>query len=357
MMRSLSLPSVFAWLALASVAPGLTLQEGHFAAEILVADDIAVEAYKLDYSASRAGWQLELGLGANRYGMDYENSLFASSARLEESTTLANIAVSRDWGTSWQTTLGGRTYDGFSDYRSVWLAEYYRESWSAFPDYRRPDPQGHAVQLSATWHYTPGAGRMEVSTNFGRDRVTPAWAFDPSLGRPISSRESLNTVSGTVRVDQALNGWLKTALTATHQSTTDRENRLALGHVWAASAGPIAARVTIGYTREEPAFEGTFGGIAGEWAFLPAWTATVRYRVYQDSGEISASSFTASAPGLDTRETYLSLLWDRGDLAISLGVGFLASDYKPLSTENSFFGELYQDRDWVNVRAAASLSF
>ncbi len=61
--------------------------------------------------------------------------------------------------------------------------------------------------------------------------------------------------------------------------------------------------------------------------------------------------------GLDTRETYLGLLWDRGDLAASLGIGFLDTNYDALSTDNSFFGELYRDRDWLSLRAATSLRF
>lgn len=343
-------------LALGNIASGITLQEADFAAEVLSTDDITLEAYKLDYTASRENWTVKIGLGANRYGLDYVNSLFASSARLEETTRLADIAVTREWSKRWQTTLGISAYDGFGDYRSLWLAEYYRENWTAFPAYVAPDPHGHAVRLASAWNYS-GAGKVEVSADFARDQVAPAWDFDPFVAGPVSSRETLNTFVGTVRVEQAINGWLKTELAATHQSTSERENRLSFNHSWAASAGRFAARLSGGYTREEPTFEASYAGAALEWNLRPAWTATARYRLYQDTGEVAVSSFTAAAPGLDTRETYLGLLWDRGDLAVSVGVGFLETDYEPLSTSNSFFGELYRDRDWVNVRAATSFRF
>lgn len=340
-----------------ALALSLTSQETHLSAEALVSDDISIETYKIDYSASFDPWTIDLGLGASRYDLDYVNSLFASSARLEESTTLADLALTRKWGRRWQATASLRAYDGFPDYRSLWLAEYYRENWNAFPSYRAPDPGGQGTRLAGTWHYSPGAGRVELAADFGRDRVAPAWAFDPFLGQPVPSRQILNTFTGAVRLEQALNGWLKTELAVSRQSTSERDARLALNHSLAASAGPVAARLTVGYAREAPSFEATYGGLALEWNFLPLWTATVRHRIYHDTGEIAASSFTAAAPGLDTRETYLGLLWDRGDLAASLGIGFLDTDYGALSTDNSFFGELYRDRDWLSLRAATSLRF
>ncbi|MBC8009291.1 MAG: hypothetical protein H7067_04250 [Burkholderiales bacterium] len=338
----------------ASARPELKLDAS---GEVLAADDISIQAHKLDFSVTQGDWILDLGLGAGLYDIDYINAVFASSARLEESTVLADIAATRKWGRDWEATAGANVYDGFADYRSVWLAEYYRENWTAFPAYRAPDPRGHAFALSGVWHYTPGAGRLDAGVSFGRDWVVPAWAFDPFVGAPVSSREVLDTFSGRLGAEQALNGWLKTELTASYQSTSERDARFGVTHSWAASAGPFALRISGGYSTEDPAFDAIYGNAAVEWNFLPTWTLTTRYQLYHDTGEIASSAFTASAPALDTRELYFGLLWDRYDIALSLGVGFLEADYDPLSTENSFFGALYRDRDWVNVRAAASFSF
>ena len=50
-------------------------------------------------------------------------------------------------------------------------------------------------------------------------------------------------------------------------------------------------------------------------------------------------------------------LWDRGDLALSGGIGFLDTDYDALSADNQFFGNLYRDREWWTFRLAASFTF
>ena len=356
LLRSFRVPAALCVCALrGNAAPAV--QTLDLAGEALLADDITIEAYHVDYQHDRGPWSLSLGLGSNRYGLDYVNTLFASSARLEESTWLADLAATRRWGTHAEATLGVRAYDGVADYRSLWLAEYYRETWFAFPAYRAPDPGGEAVNLSTTWHYAPGAGSLEAALDLGRDRVVPAWSFDPFLGLPVSSREELNTVTGLVRWEQALNGWLKTTLAVTHRTTSERDSRVGLDHSWAASAGPVALRLSGGYAEEAPTFDSTYGGAALEWRFQPSWTLTTRYRVYRDSGEIAESTFTASAPALDSQETSVGLLWERPTVDLSVSVGWLDTDYAPLTTENSFFGALYRDRDWVHLRAAATFRF
>ena len=125
----------------------------------------------------------------------------------------------------------------------------------------------------------------------------------------------------------------------------------------AAAAGPLGFRLTGGYTGESPSFEAFYGSALVEWNFLPQWSVHTGYRIYQDNGEIESSGFNALAPGLDSNELFAGIKWDRGDFAISANIGFLETNYEPLSEDNEFFGNLYKDRDWVTFRLAASFQF
>ena len=158
-------------------------------------------------------------------------------------------------------------------------------------------------------------------------------------------------------MEQALNGWLKTDAAIALRHITDRKTRVSLNHSWVAAAGPLAFRLSGGYSEEPPSFDSSYVSALVEWTFLPHWSANVGYRIYQDSGEIASSGFDALAPPVRSTEIFGGLAWDHGDFAVSAGVGLLATDYDALSEDNEFFGNLYRDRDWLTFRLAASHRF
>lgn len=333
------------------------IQEIETVGEVLAASDILVESYRVDYSGKEGPWTLDVGLGWNRYRIDYQPILFGTTERLDEGTWLANAALTHEWSKQWSGSLSLRGYEGFSDYRSLWTSEFYRQFFGAFPAYRDPDPKGAAVGASTVWTYLRGAGQAELTLEAGRDEIAPGWSFNPALGQPESDRETLDTVSGSLRVEQVLNGWLKSEVVLSARQTSDRQPRFGIRNAWAAAAGPLAFRLSGGYSEEAPAFDAWYGGALVEWRFLPHWSVNAGYRLYEDSGEIETSGFNAQAPPLESSEIHAGVLWDRGDLAISAGVGFLDTDYEALSADNQFFGNLYRDRDWWTFRLAASFNF
>lgn len=332
-------------------------QEIEATAEVLTADDITAQSYQLNWTGTEGAWEIGAGLAWNTYDIDYTPVLFGTAESLGESTVLANLSVTRQWNPEWSTTLRARAYEGFSDYRSIWISEFYRQFFGEFDSYEGPDPHGHAFGATARWDYLPGSGSAVFTFDFGRDVIAPGWSFEGTSGQPEAGRETLDTVSGSLRVDQALNGWLKTGISLTARETSDRSTRYSVRNTWAATSGPFGFRLDGGYTNESPSFDALFGSALVEWNFMPRWTAHVGYRIYQDSGEIESSGFDALAPEVESSEIFTGLSWNRGDLAISGTVGFLTTDYDPLSEDNEFFGNLYQDRDWVTFRLAASLRF
>ncbi len=332
-------------------------QEIEATAEVLAASDLLIQSYNLNYSGTEGLWTLEAGLGLNDYQLDYAPVLFGSREKLDEQTLQTSIGLTRKWNEEWSTSLRFRAYEGFSDYRSIWISEFYRQFFGAFPGYYAPDPHGTSFGLSTRWDYLPGTGSATFAIDLGRDEIAPGWSFNPALGQPEADRDTLDTVSGSLRVEHALNPWLKSGLELTARQTSEREPRFGIRSSWAAVSGPVSFRLSGGYSSEAPSFDALHGSAVVEWNFIPEWSAYLGYRVYQDSGEIESSGFNALAPALDSTEIFTGVRWHRKDLTISGGVGLLDSDYETLTEDNLFFGNLYRDREWWTFRLATSFQF
>ena len=357
-MKTLSAITFFMALSAAAADLGFSgPQEAEASVETLSTDDIKIRTYSLKYAATVASWKIEVGLGLSDYELDYSPVLFGNDVSLNEETVLLNLGVTRRWSPEWSGILRFNAYEGYSDYRSIWIAEFYQQFFGSFEDYYSPNPQGQSLGTTIKWDYLPGSGSAALSLDLGRDEIAPGWSFDSATGRPEPDREILETISGGLRVEQALNGWLKTEAEVTVRQISNRDPRLGIRHSWAAVAGPLGFRLAGGYTQEAPSFDALYGTALVDWRFLPQWTCHIGYRIYQDSGEIQTSGFNALAPPVDSTELFTGLQWDRDDFSISVGVGLLETDYEPLSEDNEFFGNLYRDRDWVTFRIAASLRF
>lgn len=328
-----------------------------FTAEALSASDILIQSYQLYHSGSQGPWTLELGAGLNEYDIDYSPVLFGTKQDLSENTGTFSLSLTREWNPEWSGTVSLGAYDGYADYRSIWIAEFYKQFFGAFPSYYDPDPHGQSAEVSVAWNYLPGSGTATLGLGFGRDEIAPGWSFDSAIGQPEPGRESLDTVSADILFEQAINPSLKADLALTFRQTSERDPRFGIVSAWIASAGPISFRLTGGYTSEEPSFDATYGSAVVEWNFIPKWSARAGYRIYHDSGEIESSGFNALAPPVDSSEIFGSLLWDNGDFAILASVGLLDTDYEALSEDNEFFGNLYRDRQWWAFRLSASYRF
>lgn len=357
-MKTLSVIMFLMAVSVASADPGFSgQQEAESSVEILSTDDINVRSYSWKYSATQGPWEVEVGLGLNTYDLDYSPVLFGTDVALREDTTLLNLGLTRRWSSEWSGLLRFNAYEGYSDYRSIWIAEFYQQFFGGFQDYYAPDPNGQSLGATLKWDYLPNSGSLALSLDLGRDEIAPGWSFNSATGKPEPGRESLDTVSVGLRLEQALNGWLKSEAEVTFRQISNRDPRFGARHSWAAVAGPVGFRIGGGYTQEAPSFDAMYGTALVDWKIQPEWTCHVGYRIYRDSGEIQASGFNALAPPVDSTELFAGLQWDRGDLSISTGVGLLKTDYEPLSEDNEFFGNLYRDRNWWTFRIAVSLKF
>ncbi len=332
-------------------------QQVEFTAEGLSASDILIQSYQLNYSGSEGPWELEVAVGSSQYDIDYSPVLFGTNQHLSENTETFSISLTREWSDQWSNTLTLGAYDGYADYRSIWIAEFYKQFFEDFSSYYDPDPHGQSVRWDTVWNYLPGSGTATLGLGFGRDEIAPGWSFNSAVGEPEPGRESLDTFSADILVEQALNPWLKTDLALTFRQISERDPRFGIANTWIAATGPVAFRLTGGLTSEAPSFDALYGSALVEWNFLPQWSARLGYRIYSDNGEIESSGFNALAPPVDSNEIFTSLLWDNGEFAVLASVGLLNTDYDDLSEDNEFFGNLYRDREWWTFRLAASYRF
>ncbi len=333
------------------------IQKVDLSSEFLHSNDISVAAYQFLYSGKEGPWTIDLGLGLNDYRIDYSPVLFGADVTLDEQTWQGNIAATRNFGKSHSLGLRLRGYEGFADHRSIWISQFYQQFFGSFPAYTEPDPRGYAFGTTYSFNQLPNYGKLELNIDYGRDTIAPGWSFDGALGRPVSDRDELTTWSVGLRSEQPINPWLKSETFLSAREISEREVRYGIRQSLGAVSGPVAFRLTAGYTEEAPTFDALFASAQIEWNFLPEWTLITGYRRYSDSGEIENSGFNAQAPALESAEIFAGILWDHGDLAISSSIGFLTADYAQLSDDNRFFGNLYRDRDWLTLRFAASYQF
>ncbi|MFT6864609.1 MAG: hypothetical protein ACJAVK_003177 [Akkermansiaceae bacterium] len=334
--------------------------------EFLHHDDVAVNRSNLSYRQSRENWSLEANLGFTDIGIDYTDAVGATRAseRTEESWS-GGLTLSLTLSESLSTTLGVTAYEGFADYQSVWISEYY-DQFIGIPfasSYEAASPRGIGFQTGLVWDDPYGLGRISTTFALSEDDIVPAWS--PALsGGPSPTLiaeptiDSLTTYSGVLTWEKALNPTLKSHLTLRYVDITARDPRIQMNNQWAWSINhDFTLRAHLGGAREGNDFEALYGGIALHYDISPQWSVSLSGRLYQDTGEIVAAGFNTAAPELNSSEISASLAWSGRNTTIRLGVGLYETNFDEPDENNRFFADLYADREFVLGRLALSRTF
>lgn len=330
--------------------------------EALIGSDITVLRTSASYEQKRGDFTVGATLGYTDIDIDYRPQTVTREADRIESNREGQLDLGWQANEDVELTLLGRLYQGYPDYRSVWIAEYYEQRFGGLFGYQDPDPWGWAIGGAVSWTVVPGMTVLTFEGSRGEDHVVESWSatgipFPPGIGGD-KGRGRLETSSASVSWEQVVNGWLKAQNTVRIREVTDREPRFQVETGWAAALGPKwTLRANAGATRERPHFEAYYAGASLDYEFLPSWHLAVNGRYYEDTGEIETAGLSTAAPALRSFEVGASLLYDRGDLAVRLSAGFFRSDHGSLDPGNVIVGELYRDRDWWLSRMAVSYSF
>jgi hypothetical protein len=307
------------------------LQRSDADVELLTGGGISVFRSAAAYEQKRNDWTFTAGTALSSISIDYEPSIVTSAA-------------------------DRRDYDGFSDYRSLWIAEYYDQFTGFLPGYEKADPHGWSVNAGAAWEYLPRTAKLTASLSYGYDHIVPAWS---PLGAAVSrSRDALGTLTGSLAWEAALTPAVKMEHTLRVTDTAGRELRWQARSEFAwAATDRLTFRAEAGGAMEDPTFEALFAGLSAEYAFTGKWRAGLSARIYDDTGELETANFDTAAPGVTTRELSAHLLWSSGTTSVRLSAGVLDASYDGLSDDNLFFGNLYRDRDFFTTRLAITHVF
>ena len=326
--------------------------------EALWSDDIALLQNRVTTRWRVNDADLVVGYGYNRFHLDYEPTIVGWARDISLDTHSANGELTWPVTDSLSVVAGGSLYSGFTDYRSLWISEYYRQLFGEADGYVAPDPEGWFFNMGLIWNYLPNTGKLELRFGHGRDTIAPG--YDVGADGLTRSRPRLHQKQVSLEQEHILN---RRTLMRNRLSWTDLTNRekrwnaqtdlnVILTDSW-------VLRTTFGGAVEKPQFEALYGGVTLNHEFHPGWHVSLGARLYHDTGEIenSLGGFNTSAPELDTFEVSLGLRWQREWSVWKIQAAYYETDYAELAEDNEFLANLYKNREWGMLQLSYSRQF
>jgi len=323
------------------------------------ATDVQLTQGSASYRVGPGLWEASLNAGFGTIGLDYAPVGFdflGQNARVDELRAFTQAAGR--WRLFEVLTLvaGGGIYDGFTDYRSAWLSEYYRQQFSTLPGYIAPTPAGHNLSGGLRWEYLPATGFAQLDFSYLNDEIAPGYEIDFDglrHGRPF-----LYTTVWRLAFENVLHRRLRVMHEFRRIDTSDRELRLgyqgsvnlALGERWIVKAQG-------GATTEQPEFDAWYVGGTVEYEIAPRWQLSAGGRYYADSGEIENSNFSNAAPPLHAWQAGVGMRYVTERWSFKLYAAPYATRYDPFGIGTAFFANLYRGRNWALVQTAVEYNF
>lgn len=337
--------------------------QGEIAFDAMLTSDMTITSTALTCGQKRGGTEWRIGYTHNTVGLDYAPyvlfDFLGFPARVTEEYDAGSVLVRQKIGGALTAGIAGGGYRGFTDYRSVWLANYYFQQFNFLPGYELPDPNGYNVSSSLRWEYQPTTGFVEASFLYSHEVIAPGYEYEPLIPALLKGRGRLDTYAPTLKLENVLTRRIRLLNELQLTFTTGREPRysyrgslnLALGERW-------VWRTTGGYAFEDPTLRAGYAGATLEFEITPRWLINASGLYYHDTGEIENSAFiSTAAPGQRIWQAGLGMRYVGDISTFSLSVAPVIADYEPLAVGTRPFTNLYQDRDWISVQAAFSLVF
>jgi thiol-disulfide isomerase/thioredoxin len=343
--------------------------EGLWSSDIWIADT------RLTYRQERGGTEWNAAFGYTRYEEDYRPFRIVDFFGFDEHIEEDRFSLSGELrqSVSERVTLLGAAgaYDGYADYRRVWIANRYRQlldhpDFPRIEPYEEPDPKGFNVSAGARWEYLPLAGFAEVRLGYARDQTAPGYTFEIDTNRPpaeqtvvVQGRDRFDTRSLSFSSENVLTRRVRVLNEFFFSEVTDRELRfgykgsvnVALGERW-------VLRAYGGMSTEEPQFDAWYVGGSIEFELAPAWLLSVSGRYYEDTGEIENSlPVTSAAPPLTSYEMGVGLRYAGRRWSARLYGGPFWTDYHSRPGIGEEFTFLYVDRNWGLAQLVVSVQF
>lgn len=337
-----------------------------FGFEFMGASDVTLFDASVTNRFESRGWDGSTNVTYGRIGIDYQPVDFdfqGEAVTRNENAIVFQVNGRRTIGEHWTLLAGAGGYDGYTNYRSVWLDEYFFQQYAGlgnipgFDTYEVAHPKGINVSTGARWDYRPASGFAELTVSWLGDEVSPGYEID--FNGLVRGRDKLSSFAAALSFENVLTRNLRSRVVLSAVKTTDREVRLGIhGALNVALSERWIARFEGGAATESPRFDSFFGNVALEYEISPAVAVFASARYYEDTGEIeNALLFTSSAPGMDSRQAGAGVRWIGDEWSARLFIAPLRVDYEPTNPDTDFFQNLYRDRDWTVLQFAAGRSF
>lgn len=345
----------------ATIRAAMPGAEGAIAVEILESRDVRLREMNIQADRSQSHRQYVLSATGSWIDIDYgpaRYDILSRPVHRVEKRTAADLTVRfrTDADFSWFAGLGG--YRGFTDFRSAWLDEYYRQLFTGVPGYTVASPQGWHALAGGRWAYVPGSAILQCTLVRQDDTVAPG--YEPQIGGPLRrGRERLGTTTVRVSTENVVTSTVRTLLEIGATSTTGRETRYsAQGSVNWAISEVLTVRAVMAGVSERPAFHAVSAALTLERDWNAHWFAGLAVRRYRDSGEVvDPLIVSSSAPALRTIQVAASLRWQGERMAVRLEGGPYRTRYDEVAWASAQFERLYRDRNWCRVQGTASWRF
>ena len=346
-----------------ATGPPVTHQGG-IAFDAMLADDIQITSTTISYGQKRGGTEWKLGYTYKTYEEDYapfkQFDFLGTPEHLSEDYHGGQLSLRQALPGRLTLLAGGGGYEGFTDYRSLWLANYYKQQFASFfpKIYERPGPKGFNTSGGLRWEYQPTTGFIDAGFLYAEDEIAPGYDRD-DLGHALRGRKNLYTHSPYLKFENVLTSRVRTLHEFQLTDTTRRESRysyrgsvnVALGEHW-------TWRTTGGYTSEDPTLRAWHVGGTLECEIAPRWFASVSGLYYEDTGEIENSLFiSTAAPGVKTYQVGLGLRYLADWSSFHVSVAPVQANYEDVNLGTRPFTNLYRDRTWIAVQAAWAFEF
>jgi hypothetical protein len=331
-----------------------------WSSELASAADVFLSDSDLNARWRNPHRELSLLLGVGQINLDYLppkiNILGVSNERNETKESCQfTWREGLDQRLLWNLSCGA--YQGFTDYRSVWLDEYYRQLFGSVAGYETADVGGVNASMGGRYEYLEASGLVSWSVGWQQDAVSPA--YEKIIFGPLQQGEdTLTTWRFGLGSEHVLTPRLRFKQDPALILSTARDNRYAYSAetVWAITDA-WTARLRAEAVKEAE-FHSISGGLLVERDWDGKWFAGMAVRAYRDNGQIlDPLLISGSAPPLDSLLAQLTLRYSGPNATWRIAVGPYLTRYAELTPGTARFAPLYRNRDWLAVQGAWSWHF
>ncbi len=339
------------------------LASGQETASLLEAGLESIHASDITSSSATFTWrreaetrQWQITASLDEYAVDFvPNALSAGISRpacLNEDRRGVDVAVTQSLSPRWEGTLSANIMEGFSDFRAVWISEYYRQLFSGFSAYTDPDPGSHGASAALVWEAVPQNVFLDLTFGGSQEQTSPGYERIIGPGGGLEKdEERLNAWFATLGIEHFLSPRIRYRHEFAASTVTARDTRLSYrGQINWALADEWVSRSEFSHLREGSVFYAWSVGTSIERDWNERWFAGLSLRFYKDNGQLENALFTvtSAAPPLQSYRLTASLRYVSDAFSLFLYAGPYVSHYGDPGDDIAPFANLYQDRDWIH---------